>query len=89
MIFRNKKDIENWLSDFKEYALFDGHKHYLVFSDRERGGIWTLMMYNEGQFTLHGRGEDYCDEEEVTLYRKELITFLWKNRKSVHEILKA
>lgn len=89
MIFKSKKDIENWLPKFKEYAAFDGEKHYLVFDDRDRGGIWTLMLYNDGQFTLHGRGDDYCDDTEKEITREELVGFIWKNRKSVHETVKT
>lgn len=89
MIFKSKKDIENWLTIFKDYASFDGDKHYFVFDDKDRGGVLTLMLYEDGRFTLHGRGEAYCDDAENEIDNDDLVSFLWKNRKSVHEILKA
>src|SRR5690625_3112917 len=85
----NKKDIRVWLSTFTEYAAHDGHKHYFVFSDQKRGGLWTIMMYESETFTIHGRGNGYCDEEEEELTIEDLTTLILGNRKQIHEVLRA
>ncbi|WP_054636563.1 hypothetical protein [Thalassobacillus sp. C254] len=86
---RKKADIEEVLGAFSQYADFDvtGNKYYLVFKDRQRNGQWTLMNTN-GKWSVHGKGEEYCDPEEMFLTYNELLTFLWKNRAAVNYTLK-
>lgn len=89
MVFRKKSEIEEWLSSgFIQSAGYDqeGNKYYFVFPDMDRGGIWTLMKYSD-RFTLHGRGEDYCDQGEIVIEKKELVQFIWANRKAIHTVL--
>ena len=63
-MIRRKRDIEALLSNFEAVALYDGNgrKHYIVFSDFHRDGKCTVMKYNDGSFSIHGKGESYCDE---------------------------
>ncbi|GAA3325697.1 hypothetical protein GCM10020331_058640 [Ectobacillus funiculus] len=50
-------------------------KHYIVFEDRKRKGVWTLML-KEGQWSVHGKGAEYCDEGETFLTeKKEAVDF--------------
>ena len=90
MRIKSKKDIENMLNNFSEWADYDtmGKKHYLVFRDNQRDGLWTLMQYTDGLLTLHGRGDEYCDNGEKILNQKECLAFIWENRKSFNESLK-
>ncbi|HZG55915.1 hypothetical protein [Paenibacillus sp.] len=83
---RSKKDAELFLERFEELSAWDetGGKRYFVFADRERGGIWTLMRYEDGAFTVHGKGETYCDEGETPLSAQEAIAFVWKHRSAVN-----
>lgn len=83
---RSKKDAESFLVAFEQAASWDesGRKRYLVLEDRERGGIWTLMSYPDGSWTLHGKGEHYCDEGETTLTVEEACAFVWKQRAAIN-----
>ena len=86
-----KKDIANFLADFKRISSFDekGQKEYFVFADGKRKGKWTLMFYrDENKWTLHGMGEHYCDEGETTMTEAELVNFIYRNRKSVNNSLR-
>lgn len=85
-IIRSKKDVKQFLESFEETAAWDGEvgKRYFVFEDRERGGIWTLMRYADGTFTVHGKGESYCDEGEAALSAEEAVGFLWKHRSAIN-----
>ena len=78
---RTKKDIVATISKFTQFASFDEvlQKHYVVFEDRKRKGVWTLML-KEGQWSVHGKGADYCDEGETFLSEKEVVDFIWSNR---------
>lgn len=83
MQIKRKADIEHVLDHFPSLAEWDkaGAKHYLVFEDRKRGGQWTLMRYNGGRFSLHGRGASYSDADERFFDdRDSLVSFLWDNR---------
>lgn len=90
MNIRRKADIETLLGKFDQSMPFDdrGKKHYFVFPDGKRGGDWTLMRYADGLFTVHGRGENYCDQGECIMSRTDLHSFLWNNRKAINESLK-
>ena len=83
---RSKKDAERFLEQFEETAYWDeaGGKRYFVFEDRERGGIWTLMRYADGSWTIHGKGDGYCDEGETPLTQEEACSFVWKHRAAIH-----
>lgn len=78
---KTKKDIIAILTRFTSIASYDVdlQKYYLVFEDRKRGGIYTLMLKEE-QWSIHGHGDDYCDDEELFLTEKETVDFLWNNR---------
>ncbi len=90
MTIKTKRDIEELWSSFCDFAQYDekGAKHYLVFSDKERSGDWTLMVYRDGLITAHGRGIDYCDEGERVLKREEASKFVWKNRKAINAVIR-
>ena len=86
-----KIDVENFLSHFKDVADYDydGKKYYFVFEDVTRNGDWTLMFYDtEDQWTIHGKGLDYCDLSEKEFVKEELVNFLYKNRKYVNKEIK-
>ncbi|MFX3623224.1 MAG: hypothetical protein ACE3JP_04045 [Ectobacillus sp.] len=87
---RTKADITAILAKFSSIASYDSHleKYYLVFPDKKRGGIYTLMKKEE-QWSIHGKGEDYCDEQETFLSEKEVVDFLWKNRAAFRKSLLA
>jgi hypothetical protein len=87
MKLKNKKAVEVWLENFDKYASYDADrgKHYFVFDDVARGGQYTLMRYENGFFTIHSRGEDYCDSDETLLIYDEVIALVWKNRKHIHK----
>jgi len=89
MIIRKKEDIRKWITDFTSYASYDmnGQKHYYTLDDRKRNGIWTLMRYSDGVFTIHGKGEGYCDEGEVYKNKDEIVQFLWDNRGALNASL--
>ncbi|MFC5775176.1 hypothetical protein [Ectobacillus antri] len=78
---KTKKDIYAVLSNFASIADYDAElqKYYLVFSDRKRGGVYTLMRKGE-QWSTHGYGLDYMDDRETFLTEKEVVDFLWIHR---------
>lgn len=87
-----KKDITNFLDNFQKVSSFDeqGQKEYFVFADTKRKGKWTIMFYpSESKWTIHGIGENYCDEGETTLTQNEMIDFVYRNRKSVNNSIRA
>lgn len=90
MTIRTKIDVKKRLDTFEEWASYDenGKKYYFVFPDAKRNGLWTIMKYADGVFTLHGRGETYCDQGEKVLKKEELQTIVWNNRKFVNEVFK-
>ncbi|SDH81316.1 hypothetical protein SAMN05192534_11230 [Alteribacillus persepolensis] len=87
---RRKKDIEEMLADFENMAKYDeqGQKHYFVFRDRQRGGWWTLMKTNN-RWSVHGKGDNYCDIAETVLNKEEVLRFIWKNRSAVNQKRKS
>jgi hypothetical protein len=62
--------------------------NYFVIEDKERNGNWTLMNYPDGNWSIHGKGEQYCDEDETLLSEDDILTFIWKNRSSINHIIK-
>lgn len=88
-MIRKKADIKKWIADFTSHASYDefGQKHYYILDDRKRNGVWTLMRYSDGTFTIHGKGEGYCDESEVYKSNEEVIQFLWDNRGALNASL--
>ncbi len=90
-IIRRKRDAESFLANFEEVADYDhsGNKHYIVFSDLHRNGQCTVMKYSDASFSVHGKGESYCDETEVFLSREELTSFLWNHRKALNLVLRS
>jgi hypothetical protein len=85
-IIRSKRDVEAFMGTFEQGALWDeiGKKRYLVFSDKERGGIWTLMQYPNGAWSVHGKGDGYCDPVETQLTSEEAKLFVWKHRAAIN-----
>ncbi|HZG75630.1 MAG TPA: hypothetical protein VEZ72_07200 [Paenibacillus sp.] len=88
-LIRSKLDAESFVETFEGRAAWDeaGGKRYFVFADRERGGVWTLMRYADGAWTIHGRGESYCDEGETPLAAEEVAAFVWKHRAAVNRAI--
>lgn len=90
-VLKSKKDIEQFLMDFPQIAFYDeqGNKYYFVFDDKQRNGQWTLMFNEHTKaWTIHGKGETYCDPGEQLLEPIEMIQFIWKNRASVNKVLR-
>ena len=86
-----KKDIDQFLADFKSISSYDevGNKFYFIFEDHIRGGQWTLMYYdNEKKWTTHGKGEFYSDIEELPLSEEQLKLFIYKNRKYINNVIR-
>lgn len=86
-----KRDAEKLMKNFSEFASYDaaGMKHYFSFRDKERDGKWTLMYYErENTWSIHGVGETYCDDGETILEEKQVVSFLYKNRKHVNNAIK-
>lgn len=90
-VIRSKKDAGSFMDQFEEKALLDeaGGKLFFVFADRERGGIWTLMSYRNGGWTVHGKGDAYCDEGETVMTKDEVQNFIWKHRAAINKALQA
>ncbi|WP_347551101.1 hypothetical protein ABFG93_04805 [Pseudalkalibacillus hwajinpoensis] len=90
-IIKRKRDVEALLSDFEGIAGYDktGNKHYLVFADFLRNGKCTLMKYSDGSFSIHGKGDAYCDESELFLTEDEVTSFLWKHRKAINILVRS
>ncbi|TKD72100.1 hypothetical protein [Pseudalkalibacillus hwajinpoensis] len=91
MIIKRKRDAEELLSNFDHVADYDkaGNKHYIVFEDFVRNGHCTIMKYDDTSFSIHGKGDSYCDENEQFISKDELASFLWKHRKAVNHLLKS
>ncbi|MCI2255595.1 hypothetical protein L2D08_14575 [Domibacillus sp. PGB-M46] len=90
-VLKSKKDIEQFSFDFPEISFYDeyGNKYYFVFEDKQRNGQWTLMFSEETKaWTIHGKGETYCDPDEQMLEPTEIVQFVWKNRGSVNKALR-
>ncbi|MDP4550569.1 hypothetical protein Q9251_06710 [Alkalihalobacillus macyae] len=91
MIIKRKRDAEELLSNFEIVAHYDkeGNKHYIVFEDFVRNGQCTMMKYDDTSFSIHGKGESYCDENEQFISKDELASYLWKHRKAVNQLLRS
>ncbi|WP_050184320.1 hypothetical protein [Domibacillus robiginosus] len=90
-VLKSNKDIEQFSIDFPQIAFYDeqGSKYYFVFEDKQRSGQWTLMFSEDTRaWTIHGKGETYCDPGEQLLETTEMVRFLWKNRGSVNRALR-
>ena len=87
---RRRIDIAHFLTEFRNLSCYDsfGKKHYFIFDDFKRNGQWTLMLNYKNQWSLHGKGEHYCDESELFMKQEEIELFIWKNRKAINNSLK-
>lgn len=76
MRFLNHVDVIEWLKTFnyKTSYDYDGDKRYFCFDDTKRGGKYTLMKYEGGTFTLHSKGENYCDDKEIEIGGNEWVS---------------
>lgn len=90
MIIKKKLDAVRLLEEFKDVASYDNEneKHYFVFKDKQRGGKYTLMK-KDGRWSIHGKGEDYCDDGETMMDDlDDLLDFIWKHRSKINLSLK-
>lgn len=89
-VIKSKREIRELLLNFKEIANYDttGEKHYIVFDDYEREGHWTVMNYDDGTYSIHGKGDTYCDKEEKVVSTEALQKMLWENRKAVNKVIR-
>ncbi|MFV8827335.1 hypothetical protein [Alkalihalobacterium sp. APHAB7] len=89
MSIRNKMHIERLLKSFCDWSEYDTIqlKHYFVFDDKVRGGMITLMK-SEGCWSIHGKGEKYCDLSETILDEDDVKKLLWKHRAAVNRAIK-
>lgn len=79
-----------FLEKFTDIASYDyeNEKHYFVFKDKERGGQYTLMKKDE-RWSIHGKGENYCDDGETMMDDIDgLLVFIWKHRSKINHVLK-
>ena len=90
LVIRKKIDISKLMMQFADFAQYDieKEKYYFVFDDRKRNGQWTLMN-KDGEWTVHGKGEHYSDITEKILSDKEVLSFVWRNRGAVNEVIKT
>lgn len=90
-IITTKRGAGSMMENFSEVASYDaaGSKYYFSFRDKDREGKWTLMFYErENKWTVHGVGPTYCDDGETSLDDKQVVDFLYKNRKCVNVVIK-
>ncbi|WP_377889975.1 hypothetical protein [Alkalihalobacillus sp. R86527] len=89
-VIKSMREVSALLSDFKKIADYDstGKKHYIIFEDHVREGHWTVMKYDDGTYSIHGKGETYCDKEERVVSTEELKKMLWENRKAVNKVVR-
>lgn len=83
-------DAMQLLEEFTNIASYDyeNAKHYFVFKDKERGGQYTLMKKDE-KWSIHGKGENYCDDGETMMeHLDSLLDFIWKHRSKINQVLK-
>lgn len=79
-----------FLEEFTDMVSYDyeNEKHYFVFKDKERGGQYTLMKKDE-RWSIHGKGENYCDDGETMMDDIDgLLVFIWKHRSNINRVLK-
>ncbi|OLO40628.1 hypothetical protein BTR23_06495 [Alkalihalophilus pseudofirmus] len=90
MSIRSKLHIEQLLQSFSKWSEYDAvHlKYYFIFDDKERGGIITLMN-KDGRWSIHGKGESYCDHEETLLQIDDVKKLIWNHRAAVNRAIKA
>lgn len=91
LIIKKKLDAIRLLEEFNDVASYDyeNEKRYFVFKDKERGGQYTLMNMN-GRWSIHGKGEDYCDVGETMMDDLDgLLEFVWKHRSKINQALKV
>lgn len=90
LIIKKKLDAMQLLEEFTNIASYDyeTEKHYFVFKDKERGGQYTLMKKEE-RWSIHGKGEHYCDDGETMMNDIDiLLDFLWKHRSKINQSIK-
>ncbi|MEB1806201.1 MAG: hypothetical protein LPK26_02660 [Bacillaceae bacterium] len=89
MSIRNKMHIERLLESFCDWAEYDSiqFKNYFVFDDKERGGMITLMKAGD-RWSIHGKGDKYCDLAETILEDDDVKKLLWKHRAAVNRSIK-
>ena len=85
-----KHHVHAFINAFILLSTFDDHgkKHYLVFSDKNRGGQLTLMRYPDQTWSFHGVGDSYCDPEETYVTTDELQHLVWEHRAAINRKLK-
>ncbi|MFB4165170.1 hypothetical protein ACE1TI_15440 [Alteribacillus sp. JSM 102045] len=84
-VIKRKTDVEEMMNSFISFADYDenGQKYYFVFQDKKRGGQWTLMK-TKNKWSIHGKGENYCDPQEIFLTTEKVIRFAWENRAAIN-----
>ncbi len=86
-VISKKVHVDEFISNFEKMASYDfeKEKHYFVFYDKERGGQLTLMKSKDNCWTIHGKGEKYCDLCETVLEKSEVQLLIWKNRAAINQ----
>ncbi|MGM9985822.1 MAG: hypothetical protein ACI35O_01220 [Bacillaceae bacterium] len=90
---KSKKDIQYLLKNATEFMKYDenGAKYYLFFPmmDKEINEqlTCTLMHYEDGQWTIHRKGNEYMDKSELQMTENDVVSILWDNRKEVNKML--
>lgn len=81
--------MKEFIESFIRIAEFDlaKEKHYFVFDDKDRGGHLTLMN-TKGMWSIHGKGEAYCDIDETFLEIENVYSLVWKHRAAINRVLK-
>lgn len=89
LVIRKKDHMKQFLESFVAIAEFDAakEKHYFVFDDKDRGGHITLMN-TKGIWSIHGKGDTYCDDDETYLEREIVFGVVWKHRAAINRALK-
>jgi hypothetical protein len=83
-MIRNKKDTILFITEFEEFAEWDGNKHNFTF--QKDGGTVTLIKYQDGTITYHRMTLALCDIKEIIIV--DVYEYLWKNRKHINKFLK-
>ena len=89
LVIRKKDHMKRFLESFVAIAEFDAlkEKHYFVFDDKDRGGHMTLMN-TKGNWSIHGKGDTYCDPDESFLEEDHVLPIVWKHRAAINRALK-
>lgn len=87
----SKQDVHQWIEQFSAFSSVDaiGKKRYFVFDDKVRGGRLTLMRYLDEQWTLHGVGDDYCEQAETPMTIEHVCDLVWKHRSAINRAMKS